>query len=98
MQKHHNIIQNYFSLLENHINKVADFNNQTNIWLFEGGNDIFYEALTDDFFRKNLLSWPKRIIVTVQEISSANTFYLTKLRLLFNVLVNLIKDQSSEEK
>ena len=78
-----------------HINKVTDFNNQTNIWLFEDGNDIYYESLTDDFFRKNLLSLPKRIMVTVQEISSSSVLYLSKLQLLSNVLAALMKDSNS---
>jgi hypothetical protein len=91
MHKDDNIVQSYFSLLNNHINEVADFNNQSNIWLFEDSNDIFYEALTDDFFRKNLLTLPKRIMVTIQEISSSSTLYSTKLQLLSNVLATLVK-------
>ena len=46
MQKHHNIIQSYFSLLKNQINKVADFNYQTNVWL-SNDDDLYFEALTD---------------------------------------------------
>ena len=95
MQKYNSTIIKFFSLLNNHINKVTDFNNQTNIWLFEDGNEIYYESLTDDFFRKNLLSLPKRIMVTVQEISSSSVLYLSKLQLLSNVLAALMKDNNS---
>jgi len=97
MQKHLNIIQNYFSLLTNHINKVTEFDNQTNIWLFDG-NDIYYEALTDYFFRKNLLSFPRRVIVTVQEISSSNILYLTRLRKLANIVETLMEDKDGDQK
>ena len=98
MQKDLNIILNYFSLLTKHINEVAAFNNQTNIWLFSSGNYIYYEALTDYFFRKNLLSFPRRVMVTVQEISSSNMIYLTKVRKLANILEILMKEESYDQK
>lgn len=91
MHKNYNIISNFFSLLTNHINTVKDFNNQTNDWLL-AGNDIYYEALTDYFFRRNLLSNARKIIVTVEEIGNNSSFYLNKLRLLANILDTLLRD------
>lgn len=91
MHKNYNIISNFFSLLTNHINIVKDFNNQTNGWLLEG-NDIYYEALTEYFFRRNLLSNSRKIVVTVEEISNNSSFYLNKLRLLTNILDILMRD------
>ncbi len=91
MHKNYNIISNFFSLLTNHINIVKDFNNQTNEWLLES-NDIYYEALTDYFFRRNLLSNSRKIVVTVEEISNNSSFYLNKLRLLTNILDMLMRD------
>jgi hypothetical protein len=91
MHKNYNIISNFFSLLTNHINIVKDFNNQTNEWLLEG-NDIYYEALTEYFFRRNLLSNSRKIVVTVEEISNNSSFYLNKLRLLTNILDMLMRD------
>ncbi len=91
MHKKYNIISNFFSLLTNHINIVKDFNNQTNEWLLEG-HDIYYEALTEYFFRRNLLSNSRKIVVTVEEISNNSSFYLNKLRLLTNILDMLMRD------
>ena len=91
MHKNYNIISNFFSLLTNHINIVKDFNNQTNEWLLES-NDIYYEALTEYFFRRNLLSNSRKIVVTVEEISNNSSFYLNKLRLLTNILDMLMRD------
>lgn len=91
MHKNYNIISNFFSLLTNHINIVKDFNNQTKEWLLES-NDIYYEALTDYFFRRNLLSNSRKIVVTVEEISNNSSFYLNKLRLLTNILDMLMRD------
>lgn len=91
MHKNYNIISNFFSLLTNHINTVKDFNNQTNGWLLEG-NDIYYAALTECFFRRNLLSNSRKIVVTVEEISNNSSFYLNKLRLLANILDMLMRD------
>ena len=91
MHKNYNIISNFFSLLTNHINTVKDFNNQINEWLLEG-NDIYYEALTDYFFRRNLLSNARKIVVTVEEIDNNSSFYLNKLRLLANILDTLMRD------
>lgn len=91
MHKNYNIISNFFSLLTNHINIVKDFNNQTNGWLLES-NDIYYEALTDYFFRRNLLSNSRKIVVTVEEISNNSSFYLNKLRLLTNIIDMLMRD------
>ena len=91
MHKNYNIISNFFSLLTNHINIVKDFNNQTNEWLLES-NDIYYEALTEYFFRRNLLSNSRKIVVTVEEISNNSSFYLNKLRLLTNTLDILMRD------
>ena len=91
MHKNYNIISNFFSLLTNHINIVKDFNNQTNEWLLEG-NDIYYEALTEYFFRRKLLSNSRKIVVTVEEISNNSSFYLNKLRFLTNILDMLMRD------
>ena len=91
MHKNYNIISNFFSLLTNHINIVKDFHNQTNGWLLEG-NDIYYQALTDYFFRRNLLSNAGKIVVTVEEINNNSSFYLNKLRLLANILEMLMRD------
>ena len=91
MHKNYNIISNFFSLLTNHINTVKIFNNQINDWLLEG-NDIYYEALTDYFFRRHLLSNSKKIVVTVEEIGNNSSFYLNKLRLLANILDMLMQD------
>jgi len=91
MHKNYNIISNFFSLLTNHINTVKDFNNQTNDWLLSG-NDIYYEALTDYFFRSHLLSNARKIVVTVEEIGNNSSFYLNKLRRLANILDMLMQD------
>ena len=91
MHKNYNIISKFFSLLTNHINTVKTFNNQTNDWLL-AGNDIYYEALTDYFFRRNLLSNARKIVVTVEEIGNNSSFYLNKLRLLANILDALMQD------
>ena len=91
MHKNYNIISNFFSLLTNHINTVKIFNNQTKEWLLEG-NDIYYEALTDYFFRRNLLSSARKIVATVEEIGNNSSFYLNKLRLLANILDTLMQD------
>lgn len=91
MHKNYNIISKFFSLLTNHINTVKDFNNQTNDWLLSG-NDIYYEALTDYFFRSLLLSNARKIVVTVEEIGNNSSFYLNKLRRLANILDMLMQD------
>ena len=91
MHKNYNIISHFFSLLTNHINTVKTFNNQTNDWLL-AGNDIYYEALTDYFFRRNLLSNARKIVVTVEKIGNNSSFYLNKLRLLANILDALMQD------
>lgn len=97
MQKHYSIVNNYFSLLSDHIDRVTNFNKQAQAWLF-GANDIYFEALTFSIFRKNLVSFSQKIIVTVQEINNLSNNYLEKLRLLSNVIEMLITIESSSKK
>lgn len=97
MQKHYSIVNNYFSLLSDHIDRVTNFNKQAQAWLF-CANDIYFEALTFSIFRKNLVSFSQKIIVTVQEINNLSNNYLEKLRLLSNVIEILITIESSSKK
>ncbi len=97
MQKHYSIVLNYFSLLTGHVNEVVDFNNKADIWLLNADN-FYFEALTNSIFKKNLISFPQKIIITVQEISNLSKIYLEKLHLLSNVLETLIKIESSDQK
>jgi hypothetical protein len=79
MRKHHNIISKYFSLLSNQIHDVNEFGKQIDFWIESDAKNIYYEALTDDFLRPNLISFPKKIIQSAYETRNITNFYLKGL-------------------
>jgi len=69
---------------------VTNFNAKADAWLLNADN-LYFEGLTDFIFRSKLISFPQRIILTIQEISNLSNSYLEKLHLLANNLENLMK-------
>lgn len=85
MHKYSNTISNYFSLLTNHICHIDKFSKQIDFWAL-GSEDLYYEALTDNIFKERLVTFPQKIIIITQEISSITKIYLEKLYLLSNAM------------
>ena len=69
---------------------MTDFNDQADNWLLNA-DDLYFEGLTDSIFRSKLISFPQKIILTVQEISNLSNAYLEKLHLFANNLETLMK-------
>ena len=69
---------------------VTKFNDQADAWLLNADN-LYFEGLTDSIFRSKLISFPQKIILTIQEISNLSNAYLEKLHLLANNLETLMK-------
>lgn len=85
MHKYSNTISNYFSLLTNHICDIDKFSKQIDFWAI-GAEDLYYEALTDNIFKERLVTFPQKIIIITQEISSITKIHLEKLYLLSNAM------------
>jgi len=96
MQKYSNTISNYFSLLTNHIKETSDFNDQIDLWL-SNNDDLFFKALTDSLFKKNLVSFPQKIIAIVHKISNCTKLYLEQLHSLFNTLEVVMKVEGEKK-
>jgi hypothetical protein len=97
MHKYSNTISNYFSLLTNHICDIDKFSKQIDFWAI-GAEDLYYEALTDNIFKEKLITFPQKIIIITQEISSVTKLHLEKLHLLFNAMEVATKVERCWEK
>lgn len=96
MRKHHNIISKYFSLLSNQIHEVNEFGKQIDFWLENDAEDIYFEALTDDLFKADLITLPKKIIKAAQKTRNVTNFYLQELYSSFGALKLLMKIDQRE--
>ena len=97
MHKYSNTISNYFSLLTNHICDIDKFSKQIDFWAI-GSEDLYYEALTDNFFKARVITFPQKIIILTQEISNITKLHLEKLHLLSNAMKVATKVERCWEK
>jgi hypothetical protein len=97
MRKHCNTISKYFSLLSNHIHDVNEFSKQINFWIESDAEDIYYEALSDDLFKADLITFPQKVIKLAQKTRNTTNFYLEELYSFFGVLKLLMKLEQRED-
>lgn len=93
MRKHYNIISNYFSLLRNHISKVATFNKQAKEWSESSAvEQLRVDAITYRWTRnnENSISFPEKMIWIVDKINNSTALYLEEAISLYKVLATVM--------
>ena len=97
VQKEHNTLPYFISLLSDHIKSVSEFDRRTNIWMSSSGNDLYYHSITDSIFKPKLLSVPVRVMAATHEICNSNVYYVIKLQKLSSVLVDLERERIDKQ-
>jgi hypothetical protein len=103
MQKHNITLSSYFTLLNNHITEVANFNAVTNEFLSSAtAADLYFEDVGKRIFIEMLgfnvsFSSSQKILVLIKEIAEQSKSYLDKFISYSKILDELIKFISSVE-
>lgn len=103
MQKQSTTLSSYFTLLNNHITEVANFNAVTNEFLSSAtAADLYFEDVGKRIFIEMLgfnvsFSSSQKILVLIKEIAEQSKSYLDKFISYSKILDELIKFISSVE-
>ena len=103
MQKHNTTLSNYFTLLNNHITEIANFNVVTNEFLSSATiADLYFEDMGKRIFIETLgfnsnFSSSQKILVLIKDIAEQSKSYLDKFISYSKILDELIRFISSGE-
>ena len=103
MQKHDITLSNYFTLLNNHITEIANFNVITNEFLSSATiADLYFEDVGKRIFIEMLglkvsFSNSQKILALIKEIANNSKSYLDKFIGYSNILDELVRFISSEQ-